>query len=66
MVTVDLRKWKDYLQRCDIMETAAEVGITTDQASKVMSGKSTNWEFARRIFEKAQRNKALKDQIESI
>jgi len=63
---VDLRAWKQYLQKNDIAEIAEEIGITPQQGSHIMNGNSTNWDFAEKIIARAKRNKAIKEEAESL
>lgn len=66
LVSPSLANAKRYLQKNDISEVAHECGIGVSQASKVMSGKSTNWDFVKKIIERAERNKALQERAQSI
>lgn len=66
VITPSLTTAKQYLQKNDIREIAKECGIGPSQASLVMSGKSTNWEFAKKIIERAEFNKTLMVRAEAL
>lgn len=63
---IDLRPLKPWLQKGEIEAVAKEVGVTKTHASQYMRGRWPNYEFAQKINERVQRNKALKEQIESL
>lgn len=65
-VSPSLAKAKQWLQKNDISEVAKECGIGVYQASKVMTGKSSNWDFVAKILERAERNKALAEKVDSL
>lgn len=67
MKGIDLRPLKGWLDKGDIEAVSKEVGLKTpQQASNIMAGRSANFLFAEKIHARAQKNKALKKQIESI
>lgn len=64
--TVDLRPLKRFLQRGEIAVIADEVGISTRQATYVISGHSQNWCFVEKFLARVEHNKALYEKSQSI
>ncbi|HTF19392.1 MAG TPA: hypothetical protein VK658_15030 [Chryseolinea sp.] len=58
-VTPDLRPLKRWLQKGEIAELAAEVGISSRQATNIITGKSANWLYVEKFLVRVERNKAL-------
>lgn len=59
----NLKKW---LQKGELSEIAAEVGISNWQASQVMAGRSKNILFLTKIMERALHNKSLYEKARAI
>lgn len=65
-VTLNLKPLKKWLEPGDIGMLAREVGISSVQASYIISGKCRNWDFVEKFLAKVERNKALHDKANSI
>lgn len=65
MIT-DLRPLKKWLMPGDIGMLAKEVGISSVQASYIISGKSRNWDFVEKFLERVERNKSLVDKANNL
>lgn len=63
---IDLRPLKRWLMPGDIAIVAKQVGITTVQASYIMSGKCRNWDFVAKLLEKVEYYKSLQARAESL
>lgn len=61
-----LKHLKRYLQRGDLSEIAAEVGISTWQASQVLAGRARNFHFLTKLIERVEQNKALYKKAQGI
>lgn len=66
MKGIDLKPLKKWLQKGEIEEVAKEVGVTPAQASNIISGRSNNFDFAQRLYDRAEKNKALSQKVLSI
>lgn len=66
MKGIDLRPLKQWLQKGEIEEVANEIGVTPSQASYIISGRSRNFGFVEKILARVEKNKALKDKVESL
>lgn len=62
----NLRHLKKYLQKGEIAEIAAEVGISTWQASQVIAGHAKNFMFLTKLIDRVERNKSLYEKAQAI
>jgi 3-oxoacyl-[acyl-carrier-protein] synthase III len=55
----DLQNAKRYLQKGELKEVAAEVGVHKQAVTDVLNGRSVNWNIIEKIIERAEKNKNL-------
>lgn len=63
---VDLRPHKHWLQRGELTEISEEVGVKRSQQANILAGRSQNWTWVQKFWERVERNMALAQKSESI
>lgn len=66
VAVLDVTHLKQYLEKGELMEIAAEYELSYYQARAVMEGRKKHFDFLSKVLDRVERNKAIYDKAQGI